>query len=53
MIKHTYDEKTNEIKLDCFETTDEMVTTIKIVNVSDDSLELDFDGEIRKFEKSE
>ena len=48
---YTYNEETKEIKLDCFETTEETVTNIKIVEVSEDNLELDFDGEIRKFEK--
>ena len=48
---YTYDEKTKEIKLDCFETTDEMVTNIKIVEMSEEILKLDFNGEIRVFEK--
>ena len=48
---YTYNEETKEIKLDCFETTEETVTNIKIVEVSEDTLELDFNGEIRKFEK--
>ena len=49
--KYTYDDKTKEIKLDCFETSDETITKIKIVNETDETLELDFDGEIRKFTK--
>jgi len=49
----TYNDSTKEITLDCFEETEETVTTIKIVNSTEDTLELDFDGEIRKFEKSE
>jgi len=49
----TYNDPTKEITLDCFEETEETVTTIKIVNSTEDTLELDFDGEIRKFEKSE
>ena len=48
---YTYDDKTKEIKFDCFETTDEMVTTVKVVKVTENTLELDFDGEIRTFEK--
>ena len=28
-----------------------MITEIKVVNVTDETLELDFNGEIRKFEK--
>lgn len=49
--KYTYNDDTKEIKLTCFETTDETITTIKIVKVTEESLELDFDGEIRKFTK--
>ena len=48
---YTYDEKTKTITLDCLEITDEMVTTIKVVKYTDTVLELDFDGEIRRFEK--
>ena len=48
---YTYDEKTQTITLDCIEITDEMVTTIKVVKCTDSILELDFNGEIRKFEK--
>lgn len=48
---YTYDEKTHEIKLDCFETTEDTITTIKVVSATDTTLELDFNGEIRKFEK--
>ena len=50
---YTYDDETKEIKFDCFETTHEMVTTVKVVKVTEDTLELDFDGEIRTFEKEE
>ena len=35
----------------CIETTGEMVTTIKIVKCDENSLQLDFNGEIRIFEK--
>ena len=48
---YTYNNKTKEITLDCFEETDETITTIKIVNSTETTLELDFNGEIRKFEK--
>ena len=48
---YTYNDETKEIKFKCFETTEEMVTNIKIVEISEDVLELDFNGEIRKFEK--
>ena len=33
------------------ETTEEMVTTIKVIESTDSFLELDFNGEIRRFEK--
>lgn len=46
---YTYDDVSKEITFNCFETTEEMVTNIKIVEVSDEVLELDFDGEIRRF----
>lgn len=48
---YSYDDETKEIKLDCFETTEEIITNIKIVKMTEDTLELDFNGEIRKFEK--
>ena len=49
---YTYNEKTKEITLDCLEETEETVTTIKVVSSTETTLELDFNGEIRKFEKS-
>ena len=49
--KYIYNDETKEIKFDCFETTDEMITNIKIVEISEDTLELDFNGEIRQFRK--
>ena len=48
---YTYDDVTKTITLKCIETTDEMVTTIKIVKCDENSLHLDFNGEIRVFEK--
>ena len=48
---YEYDDNTKEIKLDCFESTEETITSIKIVEVSEDILELDFNGEIRTFER--
>jgi len=50
---YIYNDETKEIKFDCFETTEEMITNIKIVEMSEDVLELDFNDEIRRFEKSE
>ena len=49
---YTYNEKTKEITLDCLEETEDTVTTIKVVNSTETTFELDFNGEIRKFEKS-
>ena len=46
---YTYDDSTKTITLNCIEITDEMVTTIKIVKCDENSLHLDFDGEIRIF----
>ena len=48
---YTYNEDTKEIILDCLEETEETVTNIKIVSSTETTLELDFNGEIRKFEK--
>lgn len=48
---YTYNDDTKEITLDCFEETEETITTIKVVNSTETTLELDFNGEIRKFEK--
>ena len=48
---YTYNDETKEITFECFETTDDMITTIKIVNSTESILELDFNGETRKFEK--
>jgi hypothetical protein len=48
---YTYDDSTKTFTLNCFETTDEMVTTIKLIKCDEKELHLDFDGEIRIFEK--
>ena len=48
---YTYDDATKTITLNCIDTTDEMVTIIKIVKCDENSLHLDFDGDIRIFEK--
>ena len=48
---YTYDDSTKTITLNCIETTDEMVTTIKVVKCDENTLQLDFNGEIRVFEK--
>ena len=49
---YTYNDETKEIKFNCFETTEEMITSIKIVKMTENTLALDFNGEIRKFEKN-
>ena len=48
---YVYNDETKEIELDCFETTEETVTSIKIIEMSEDVLKLDFNGETRIFEK--
>ncbi len=48
---YTYDEEKKEITLQCFETTEDMVTTILIRKCDKDNLELDFQGDIRKFKR--
>ena len=48
---YTYNDETKEIEFACIETTEEMVTNVKIIKLSESVLELDFNGEIRKFEK--
>ena len=50
---YTYNEETKEITLNCIEETEDTITTIKVVSSTDTTLELDFNGEIRKFEKEE
>lgn len=50
--KYTYNDETNEIKLDCFEHTEETITSIKLVEVTDKILKLNFNGEIKTFEKN-
>lgn len=46
---YTYDEETKTIKLEASEKTDSMVTEIKIINCDEDSIELDFGGDVRSF----
>ena len=48
---YTYNDQTKEIEFECLESIEEMITKVKIVAMSEEVLELDFDGEIRKFEK--
>lgn len=46
---YTYDDSTKTITFDALETTDEMVTKVKVVSCNDEKLVLDFDGEKREF----
>ena len=48
---YVYNDDTKEIRLNCFDITEETITSIKIVEMSEDVLELDFKGEIRRFVK--
>ena len=48
---YTDDEATKTITLECEEITEEMVTVIKVVKSDGNTLHLDFNGEIRIFEK--
>lgn len=51
--KYTYNKKTNTIELHCIETTDETITNIKIISITKDTLELDFNGKIKTFKKTD
>lgn len=46
---YTYDDSTKTITFDALETTDEMVTKVKVVSCDEEKLVLDFDGEKREF----
>ena len=48
---YTYDDSTKTVTLNCIESTEEMFTTIKIVKCDENSLHLDFGGEVRIFGK--
>lgn len=49
--RYTYNDETKEIKFDYFEITEDMITNVEINEMSEDVLELDFNGNIRRFEK--
>lgn len=49
---YTYNHETKEIKLECSETTKETITTIKVLDINEDKLKLDFAGDIRIFNKA-
>lgn len=46
---YCYDKKHQTITLNAIETTDSMVTKIKILEFDNEHLELDFDGDVREF----
>ena len=46
---YTYDDSTKTITFKALETTEDMVTKVKVVSCSDEKLVLDFDGEKREF----
>lgn len=48
---YIYDENTQEIILDYCEVTDDSITILKIMNLTKNELQIDFDGEIRTFTK--
>lgn len=48
---YTYNHTTKTITLNYLEATDETITTIKIIKCDENSLHLDFDGEIIIFKK--
>ena len=43
--------ETKEIKFDYLEITEDMITNVEINEMSEDVLELDFNGDIRRFKK--
>lgn len=49
--RYTYNDETKEIKFDYLEITEDMITSVKIGEMSEDVLELEFGGDIRRFEK--
>lgn len=46
---YIYDENTQEIILDYCEVTDDSITILKIMKLTKDTIEIDFDGEIKTF----
>lgn len=48
---YSYNDETKEIKLECDEPSKYTITTIKVIRYDENTLELDFDGDIRKFVK--
>ena len=50
---YIYDDKNNEINLDCYAKGNETITKIKVLKSTSDILELDFNGDVRAFTKEE
>lgn len=48
---YSYDDETKTIKLNCYATTKDMVKKIKIISVDENRFELQFEDEIRVFER--
>lgn len=48
---YSYNDETKEIKLECDEPSNYTITTIRMISYDENSLVLDFNGDIRKFEK--
>lgn len=48
---YTYDSEQKIISLNCMDKSYETVTNIKVVSYEEDKLVLDFDGDIREFER--
>ena len=46
---YSYDDTTKMFTLNCCEEIEDMITEIKLVNCDGEVLELDFDGDVRKF----
>lgn len=50
---YVYDDATKTFTFICYEELEGMITEIKLISCDGEKLELDFDGEIRVFEKEE
>lgn len=46
---YSYDDKTKTFTLNCYEELEDMVTKIKLISCDGKTLELNFNGEIRRF----
>ena len=50
---YTYDDKNKEINLDCYAKGNDTIAKIKVLKSTSDTLELDFNGDVRVFTKEE